>query len=246
LEELRAAFMLLTRLPIGIIRGAVPDPARCVWAYPLVGIAVGAIGAAAWWVAHALFVPDWVAAFWTVAAMLLATGALHEDGLADTMDGLGGGRTRERRLEIMRDSRIGSFGALALIISLGIRAGAIAAMFRPGPVAAALIAASAIGRGGILLLLLTLHPARADGLGAALTNVQAGRICAGLAVAVLAALAVLPFGVALISLVLGAISAMAMSGLAAVQLGGYTGDVLGAASVVTECVVLTVIAAVLP
>ena len=104
--------MLLTRLPVGWLATSA-EPARladAVWAFPVVGAVVGAIGGAVFWVCARLGMPPAVAAVWTLASMLLVTGALHEDGLADTADGLGGGRTRERKLEIMRDSRIGTFG----------------------------------------------------------------------------------------------------------------------------------------
>ena len=81
---------------------------------------------------------------WALAALVLLTGGFHEDGLADTADGFGGGRTRERKLEIMRDSRIGSYGALALVLSVGIRAAALATMARIGASAAELGEAKAV------------------------------------------------------------------------------------------------------
>ena len=98
--------------------------------------------------------------------MTLATGGLHEDGLADTADGFGGGRTPGRRLEIMRDSRIGSYGAMALLSAFAVRGVAIAAIAEPARVAAALVASGALGRGAILLVLRLAPPARADGLSA--------------------------------------------------------------------------------
>ena len=116
--------MLLTRLPMGWLTTSV-GPGRladAVWAFPVVGAVVGAIGGAVFWFCTRLGMPPGVAAVWTLVSMLLVTGALHEDGLADFADGLGGGRTRERKLAIMRDSRIGTFGGLALMLSLG-RAG---------------------------------------------------------------------------------------------------------------------------
>src|ERR1700759_5687818 len=95
--ELAAAFLLLTRLPLAALgRGLpFPEPSRCVWAYPIVGATVGAIAAAAFLLCSRLGLPPGLAAVWSLAASALATGALHEDGLADTAGGLGGGRPPE-------------------------------------------------------------------------------------------------------------------------------------------------------
>ncbi len=241
--ELAAAFMLLTRLPVGwLARGRMPaEFADAVWAFPLVGAVVGGIGGAAYWLAARLGLPPGVAAVWTLAAMLLATGALHEDGLADTADGFGGGRTRERKLEIMRDSRIGSFGALALMFAMAARGAALAAMAVPGHVAAALVAAGALGRGAILILVLTLPPARADGLASGLRGRAWGRCGFGLALAGVAGLALPPFGSAVWTCGAAALVGLALAWIARRQIGGYTGDVLGAASVLAECAVLALL-----
>ena len=114
--ELVSAFGLLTRLPVADLTppGDYADPARAVWAYPLAGLAVGLIGGLVYWLAAALAIPPMIAGVLALGAMVLATGGLHEDGLADTADGLGGGRDKARKLEIMRDSRIGSYGVIAL------------------------------------------------------------------------------------------------------------------------------------
>jgi adenosylcobinamide-GDP ribazoletransferase len=96
-----------------------------------VGALVGACGALAYWGAAAVGLPPFVAGVLAVAATLLVTGALHEDGLADTADGFGAGVTRERKLEIMRDSRIGTYGVAALVLSILLRAGAVASLVEP-------------------------------------------------------------------------------------------------------------------
>src|ERR1700760_415860 len=127
-DEFLAAFTFLTRLPLGSAHTDVPPPslADASGAFPLVGLVIGAIGGIAYAIASALALPALAAALIAIAATALITGALHEDGLADTADGFGGGATREMKLEIMRDSRIGTFGVLALIFSIGLRAIAIA------------------------------------------------------------------------------------------------------------------------
>ena len=145
-HELSAAILFLTRLPLP--RHAPEDGAvaRGAWAFPLAGFVVGLIAAAVYAIAHALVLFPWPAAALAIAATLLVTGCLHEDGLADTADGFGGGDTRARKLDIMRDSRIGTYGVCALAISLLIRTDAIASLTETGLVAAALIAAHSGGR----------------------------------------------------------------------------------------------------
>ncbi len=244
--ELAAAFMLLTRLPVGWLDGddgVPPDQARCIWAYPVVGAAVGAIGALAYLLCSRIGMPPALAAVWTLAALLLATGALHEDGLADMADGFGGGSSPERKLEIMRDSRIGSYGALALLLSVAMRAVSIAALVQPSRVAPALVAAGALARGGTGILLLALPPARPDGLAASLRERRPARAALGPALAAAVAVVLLPLGLALDAVAASGFAALALAAVARRQVGGYTGDVLGACAVAVECVVLTLLAA---
>ena len=125
---------------------------------------IGLFAAAVFLAAHRVF-PPVVALLLATAATCLLTGALHEDGLADTADGLGGGATRERALEIMRDSRIGAYGALALGLTLALRVAALAAM-PVGLAAAALVAGHGASRASAVLVIATSRYARPDGAGA--------------------------------------------------------------------------------
>src|SRR6266702_2409891 len=165
--ELEVCVIFLTRMPLPmpmtIVKG---DVSRALWAAPVVGSAVGAVGAAVYWLMHLLHVPDFPAAALAVVATVAATGALHEDGLADVADGFGGGATRERKLEIMRDSRIGTYGVCALILSFLLRVFAIAELGDNATVLPALIAAHAGGRACIPVFMQIVPPARADGLSA--------------------------------------------------------------------------------
>lgn len=241
--DLATALSLLTRLPVGWLGAdwAAMNPGRAVWAYPLVGAVVGGIGALVFAACRALGLSPALAALWTMAALLLTTGGLHEDGLADTADGFGGGRTRDRKLEIMRDSRIGSYGALALMLSLGLRAAALAALPSPRAAAAALIAAGVLGRAAMLLPLRLLPPARPGGLGARV----AGGPGWAVALACLWTLGLLllqpPLRSALL-LAATALLAWTITRLARCQIGGVTGDVLGAVAVSVECLVLSIFA----
>lgn len=239
IRDLAAACGLLTRLPVGRLAAGV-DPVRCVWAYPVAGALVGVIGAAAYVLGRAVGLGAPLAAVWTLAALLAVTGALHEDGLADAADGLAGGRSAAQRLAIMRDSRIGSFGALALVISVALRIVAIAAL-GAGAAAGALIASGALGRASMLVPLLLLRPARPDGLGASLARTRAGTAWLGLALGAAVALVVLPTRLAVSAILLALLSGLGVAALARRLLGGYTGDVFGAASVIAECLVLSLL-----
>ena len=157
--DLTAAFMLLTRLPL---RGRATQPAaRAAWAWPLVGLVVGGAGAVALAAALGLGAAPGLAAALALAVQVAATGALHEDGLADVADGFWGGRDRDRRLAIMRDSRLGSYGAIALILALLARWSLILAAATQPP---ALIAAAMASRAAMPALMRALPHARADGV----------------------------------------------------------------------------------
>jgi adenosylcobinamide-GDP ribazoletransferase len=234
-QELIGAFMLLTRLPVGRFSRRAVRPGDCVWAYPLVGAVVGAIGGAAFGVLWLAGLPPAIDAIGGLGAGMLATGALHEDGLADTADGMGGGRSIPQKLAIMRDSRIGSFGALALMLSVAVRGVSLTMLEAPGAVAGALVCAGVAGRGAVLVLLLLLRPAREDGLAAPLGEAKPDRVVCGLIIAVAAAL--LPFGRQ--SIASACVAALAFAIVARRQIGGYTGDVLGAAEQLAECAALS-------
>jgi adenosylcobinamide-GDP ribazoletransferase len=243
MRELAAALTLLTRLPAWrLAHGKTEVPiARTVWAFPLVGMVVGGLGGAAFALCAACGMPAALGAVWALGAMLLVTGALHEDGLADTADGFGGGGTRERKLDIMRDSRIGVFGAAGLMVTLGARGVAIATIAHPAAVAAALAAAGALGRACVLLLVITIRPARPDGLASALGRREPTRLVAGFAIAIVIALVLLPAFTAIRSAAGAVAVSLALGWLAQRQVGGYSGDVLGAVSVLAETVALSLL-----
>ena len=239
-REVAEALRFFTRLPLP----APPDGGFDVnrfdfnafaWAAPVAGAAVGLVGAAALGAAWGFGLPPWVAAALAVAALIAASGALHEDGLADVADGFGGGGNRERKLAIMRDSRIGAYGAVALMLSLIVRIGALSAALAHGFfwAAGALMLAAAVSRAGALMPLALLDPARSDGAGAAAGRLepQAFTAACGAALVLALALGLLATGVgrALAGFVGAGLGAAAMTALAHRQFGGQTGDVAGAA-----------------
>lgn len=235
LAELQLAVMLLTRLPAGRMAEA-PAIGAAVWAFPIAGALVGGISASVLAVALAVGVAPAMAAGLALAAGVLATGGLHEDGLADCADGFGGGRDRARKLEIMRDSRIGSYGGLALVLSLGLRWQGLAILAGQGGWVAgfALIALAISSRAGLGFVLLWLPAARGDGMGKAAAGTTFARAFAGLGLAALGlGLLIGPQAAALVLCVQIAVQ-VAFSRIALRQIGGQSGDVLGAMQQVAE------------
>lgn len=236
--------MLLTRVPVPWTRLSdhPPDLKRSLWAYPVIGAVVSGLGALAWLGALALSLPPLFAALFAVAVMVLVTGAFHEDGLADTADGFGGGLTRERKLEIMRDSRIGTYGTLAVVLSVLLRAAALAGLAGPQGVVALLVSGG-VSRGAIVATLAVLPPARPDGIGrsagrpSTFTLAVVAATCAGLAALTgsLAAICLVAIAAAVVVVVLVVLSRR--------QIGGYSGDVLGAVQQLCELAVIVVLAA---
>lgn len=243
ISDLRTALAFLTRLPLAQSGEPLPDDlARAMRCFPLAGAVVGLAGGLVFLVASFALTPL-VAGLLAVGAMAFLTGGLHEDGLADTADGIGGGRDREDALRIMRDSRIGSYGTLALILSVGMRAGAIAGL--ADAAFGAIIAAAAVSRGLLPAAIALSTPARPDGLGAAAGRPRETDVLTALAIAaVLAALSV-GFGATMAVFLLAAGGAATVAWIAKRRIGGYTGDVLGAAQQAAEIAALFAVLAVL-
>jgi adenosylcobinamide-GDP ribazoletransferase len=237
--DLKVGILFCTRLPLPhaepIESG---DVARASWAFPLIGGLVGGIGALVYGLALEIALPPPLAAALALAATLLLTGCLHEDGLADTVDGFGGGRYRERKLDIMRDSRLGTYGTCALLMSLVLRIAAVAAIASPAGAALALVAAHAGARATLPAFMRFVPPARPDGLSARAG--QPSPQCVAIALLLGAAVlgAALGLAAAAIAGVLAAAVWIAMAWLSVRQIGGQTGDVLGALEQANEIVIL--------
>lgn len=239
--DLRTGLAFCTRLPVG----APPDAnlAQAAWTFPVVGVVVGVLGALAYWFASAVGLPPFVAAALAVAATALVTGCLHEDGLADIADGFGGGTTRARKLEIMRDSRNGAYGTVALLLSLLLRVGAIASLAGPGLVAAALIGAHAGARAGLPFFMRAVPNAREDGLSASAGTPSAGSASGGALLGLLVLMFFLGVGPGLLAALLVVAGLIVLARLSFSQIGGKTGDVLGAAEQISEILILLAVAA---
>lgn len=246
LDRLRIATGFLTRLPVAAdVSRDGGFLAAAMGVFPLIGAGIGVVGAAVLVIADGLALPPLACAVAALAATAALSGALHEDGLADFCDGIGGGRDSAARLRIMRDSRIGTFGALALIFSVGLRATLLAdlAAHSATMAGAALVAAGALSRAVLPAIVAVVPPARASGLAASAG--MPGRKDIALAAALAGAIGWLCLGPAT-TLTAAACAGLAAAGIALVgkrALGGQTGDVLGACQQVAEIAVLCVAAA---
>jgi adenosylcobinamide-GDP ribazoletransferase len=245
-RTLAAALMFFTRLPLAgrvridesHLRGAI------LW-FPAAGWCVGGAAALAWWLAAKVWPPDIAAGLGMVVSLLL-TGALHEDGWADVCDGFGGGREKDRVLAIMKDSHIGAYGVIGLVVMLGLKWRLLASLpadFTP----AAIVAAHSLSRAMAGSLMATLDYARADGepsKARPLTGrIPPARLAVMLALGA-APLCLLP-GRCAWALVALAVVRGVLARWYARRIGGYTGDCLGAAQQAGEVAVLLTVAAVL-
>jgi adenosylcobinamide-GDP ribazoletransferase len=237
--DLLSAFALLSRLPLPNHTGT---GARSAWAWPLVGAVLGALAAAVASAALWLGVTPGVTAALVLATGALLTGGLHEDGLSDTADGLFGGWTRERRLEIMKDSRVGSYGVLALVLVTLARWSALTALMVHGGHWAALVATGALSRAPMALIMALLPNARGTGLSHA--TGQPSPAVALVAVAIAAAMTGALVGWAAVPMLAAAAVTMVVLAVVALRkIGGQTGDILGASQQLVEVACLTVLAA---
>jgi len=236
---LRTAGIFLTRVPLG------DDPdqdlsAAVPW-FPVVGAVVGLLAGGVY-LGAAMVLPAAAAAALAVTVAALVTGAFHHDGLADMADAFGGGWDTEQRLHILKDSRHGTYGVMALVCAVVIQVAAIGAL--PGLVGlAALVAAHTLGRAAAVALMGILRPAAGHGLGVDYTTAaRRGHIL--LAVGAGVGIGLLVLGPAAALCVLAAAAVVAVVGaLAQRKIGGLVGDVLGAAEQVAETAVLLTVAA---
>ena len=245
LSDLLFCLRFYSRLPLPVFRfEAAPHSmgefGRAVRLVPVAGLLI-ALPAGLMLTGAGAVLPPELAAVLALMALAATTGAFHEDGLADVADGFGGGRTIERKLEIMRDSRIGTFGGVALCLSLLARWAALTALLRVGlaPALVALFAAAALSRWLGLLPIALLPAARKDGAAHAAMGPQRGAMAVGGMLAL--GLGLAPWwlgggaaGLSLTAVALASGAALGMVYISHRQIGGQTGDVAGAAQQAAE------------
>ena len=252
LHQLRLFFIALqffTRVPIpgwvGFDAAWLQQSSRY---FPLVGVVVGAIAGAVYWAAGLLW-PAPVAAILSTAATIYLTGAFHEDGFADMCDGFGGGLTRARVMEIMKDSRIGTYGAVALVLMLALKCTLLASM-APGSALAALLLAHPLSRLAAAALIRHLEYARDEGKAKPLAQHMSGAefaigaVCVALPALLIGATGALTWATIGAALFASATAALWLGAKCQRSIGGYTGDCLGAVQQVSEVAIyLCVLAA---
>lgn len=242
-RDLRVCVLFLTRIPVGRIGGLqTADLAAAAWAFPLVGLIVGGIAGGVLYIAAATEISPIACAFVALAVQVLVTGALHEDGLADVADGLGG-RDRAHTLDIMRDSRIGAYGVLALVFSIGLRAVMIAGIPGPGFACLTMIAAAVLSRAMLPAVMHAMRPARPDGLSHDGGTPDLRIAGAAAVLGAIGLFTMLPLSVALAAAVVSLVLVGGVLLWAHRKLGGQTGDVLGAVQQMIELAVYSSAAA---
>ncbi len=230
------ALSLLTRLRTKGGR----DTVRAIPWMPVVGALIGLLSGCAYWIMRTGLSPL-ISASIAITTSILLTGALHEDGLADVADAFGARVGKDRAIEIMQDPHHGTYGTLALMISVALRIAAVASM-APATAIAGLVVAHSLARAGAIGLMARMPPAEGSTLGA-LYKDQHGdrRTLVGIAFAISLALAVL--GTWAFPTAAVVFASLAISGLLAQQkIGGFNGDVLGATEQLAEIGILLLVA----
>jgi adenosylcobinamide-GDP ribazoletransferase len=248
--DLAASFGFLTRLPVPQGLPFVPL-SEAMRAFPLAGAAIGAVAGLVLAALAATGLPAFAAAGLTLAFVALLTGALHEDGLADTADGFGGGADRDGKLAIMRDSHIGTYGVLALVLGIVIKAACLAAL-TSGPwlhALALLTGSGACSRAVIVWLMASTPPARSDGVAHAAGQpsdfTARGALLTGGVLAFVLILVTEGLVPAIVVVGAGAVATVAFRALAMRQVGGHSGDICGALQFVRETAMIAAAAATL-
>jgi adenosylcobinamide-GDP ribazoletransferase len=239
--DIKTAFALLTRLPVN---ARFDRSAQAIWAAPIVGAVVGIIALATTLVCGWFGLGQGISVGLAMVSSVIITGAMHEDGIADSADGLWGGWTKERRLEIMRDSHIGTYGVLALIIVMLFRFSALGALLNNLHLGA-FVAAAILSRAALPYVMTLLPHARADGL-----SVQTGRpsrqtASFGALIAIVPCLFLVGFTATVITSCVLILVVAGVIKIANAKVGGQTGDILGATQVLSELAALACFVAVL-
>lgn len=241
----------LSRMPVPgrFFDGHDGSLSRTVRAFPVAGLLITLPPAAVFATLLAGNADPTLSALLALALQALLTGALHEDGLSDTADGVGGGRDRESALRIMKDSRIGSYGAVALVLSFGLRASALAAfapVVTPTVAGLAVLGVAALSRAAMVWHWSLLPPARTDGIAASAGQPEGAAttvaLVAGAALALVLMLPAMSFLATIFAIALAMGSAWSFTRFISARIGGHTGDTIGATQQLTEIMSLSALA----
>ena len=245
LEDILLALTFFTRIPIHFTVKYHRTLMQACWCFPLIGAGIGLVGGTFLYLLLVIQIPVAISAVITICFIMVLTGALHEDGLADTVDGLGGGEDKKSKIEKMRDSRIGSYGVLAILLLTLIKLNAIISLATGKPYEIAIlsiICAHSLSRFSIIVIPYFSIPASNKGLARYAGKPATLGIIGSFLLTSILILILLPFDQAILSAVLAILVAGAVGLLANFQIKGYTGDILGAAQQVSEVTVLVYLA----
>jgi len=245
LDDILLTLTFFTRIPIHSITKYDRTLMQACWCFPLIGAGIGLVGGTFFYLLLAVQIPVPISAVITVSFLVVLTGALHEDGLADTADGLGGGDNKKSKIEKMRDSRIGSYGVLAILLVTLIKLNAIITLATGKPFEVAIlsiICAHSLSRFSIIIIPYFSIPASNEGLARYAGKPETRGLMGGFLLTSILIFILLPFDKAILSAVLAILVAGAVGLLSNRQIKGYTGDILGAAQQVSEATVLVYLA----
>ncbi|WP_435231398.1 adenosylcobinamide-GDP ribazoletransferase [Pseudopelagicola sp. nBUS_20] len=235
--DVLTAIALLSRIPV---RADFSRGARASWAYPLAGAAIGIAATIPTWAALTLGLQPMLSALIYIAVSIIASGAMHEDGLADCADGFWGGWDRQRRLDIMKDSRIGAYGVITLCLSLAARWLAVGLILQSESGFESLIMVAILSRATMPAIMTVLPQARQTGLSHAQGTPSHKTSALAVILALLLAALLTGFSGLLLGMLAG-VTTIACGAIAQVKIGGQTGDVLGATQQIAEITLLLAI-----
>lgn len=241
LGDVVEALGLLTRIPVNASGNRAVQSA---WAWPIAGVIVAFLAVLTGWIATLLGVPPMLAAALTLVTQIVATGALHEDGLADCADGFWGGLDRAKRLAIMKDSRIGTYGVVVLVLSLLLRWSAITILIEQHFLLGGLVTAAALSRVPMVALMALVEPARPDGLSHSVGRPTHESLLLASAAAMAIAMLFAGFAAIPVAVIVAGLS-FGTARIASQKIGGQTGDVLGASQQIAEIAALVTLVSIL-
>lgn len=249
LHDIAACVGLLTRLPVKVdTELAMARSAAATWAYPVVGFLLGGVSFGLFMICNLLGIPAYVMLILIIGLQIVITGAMHEDGLADSADGLWGGWTVARRLEIMKDSSIGVYGVCAIGVVLSLKLAALLTAIHPSTgFAFALLGTAALSRAAMVTLLYALPPARGKGLGKSVGKPPLWSVWTAIGIAsggtLFFGLLIGQLWAAALMIVMTGLAAWGTARIAKAKIGGFTGDILGATQQVCEVTALIALSA---
>lgn len=239
-SDVGTAMSLLTRLPLAASWLDATRMGHSIWAFPIVGLIVGLISGLTLAAMTYLGISNEIAAALALIVLVLLTGAMHEDGLADCCDGLGGGQDKSRALEIMKDSAIGAYGAIGLILAFSLRWSALSELAPVMPIAA-LVSASMLSRSALSFFMYLMPNARPDGLSKLVGRPTGSQTVMALLIPLVIVVVLVGWS-ALTLIPLAFVASLPLAYMATRKLGGQTGDVLGGIQQCVEIATLILLA----